>query len=92
MTTHVIVELNNETPILVSPNGTHSGCDITIQNINESGYVYVGGAGVSTTSYGYRVSPNTAISFELPGRDSVYLIGSTTLDAAVLTMGLEAGD
>jgi hypothetical protein len=92
MTTHVIVELNNETPILVSPNGTHSGRDITVQNINESGYVYVGGEGVSTTSYGYRIAPNTAVSFELPGRDAVYLIGSTTLNAAVLTMGLEVGD
>jgi len=92
MTTHVVVELNNTTPTLVSPNGTHSGCDLTVQNINESGYVYVGGAGVTTTSYGYRVSPNTAISFELPGRDAIYLIGSTTLNAAVLTMGLEEGD
>jgi hypothetical protein len=51
MTTHAIVALNNATPTLVSPNGTHSGCDITVQNINESGYVYVGGAGVTTTSY-----------------------------------------
>jgi hypothetical protein len=92
MTTHVIVELNNTTPTLVSPSGTHSGCDITVQNINESGYVYVGGSGVSTTSYGYRVAPNTAVSFELPGRDAIYLIGSATLDAAVLTMGLEVGD
>jgi hypothetical protein len=92
MTTHAIVAINNATPTLVSPNGTHSGCDITVQNINESGYVYVGGAGVTTTSYGYRVSPNTAISFELPGYDAIYLIGSTTLNAAVLTMGLEVGD
>jgi hypothetical protein len=92
MTTHAIIELNNTTPILVSPNGTHSGCDITIQNINESGYIYVGGKGVSTISYGYRVAPNAAVSFELPGRDAVYLIGSTTLDAAIITMGLEVGD
>jgi hypothetical protein len=92
MTTHAIVELTNESPVLVSPNGVHSGCDITIQNINDSGYVYVGGAGVTTTSYGYRIAPNTAISFELPGYNSIYLIGSTTLDAAVITMGLEVGD
>ena len=92
MTTHSIVELNNSTPILVSPNPVHSGCDLTIQNINDSGYVYVGGAGVTTTSYGYRISPNTAISFELAGHDAIYLIGSTTLDAAVLKMGLEVGD
>ena len=93
MTTHAIVNLNNSSAILVSPGGVHSGCDITIQNINESGYVYVGGEGVTTSSYGYRISENSAISFELPGRDSVYLISSASeMQAAVITMGLEVGD
>lgn len=93
MTTHAIVTLSDTTPTQVSPNGTHSGVDITIQNINVSGYIYVGGAGVSTSSYGYRISPNSAISFELPGYDALFLIASeNNLEAAVMTTGLEVGE
>ena len=93
MTAHVIITLSATTPTQISPNGTHSGLDITIQNINESGFVYVGGAGVTTSSYGYRIAPSSAISFELPGNDALFLIASTNdLEAAVITMGLEVGD
>ena len=93
MTTHAIVTLDTTTPIKISPNGTHSGIDITIQNINESGFVYVGGAGVTTSNYGYRIAPSSAISFELPGYDALFLVASTNdLEAAVITMGLEVGD
>lgn len=90
MTTHNIVTLNDTTATLVSPYGTHSGCDITIQNINGSGFVYVGGEGVTTSSYGYKIAPSSAISFELPGQDSLFLVASANdLEAAVITMGLE---
>lgn len=93
MTTHSIVTLSNTAPIWISPNGIHSGLDITIQNINDSGFVYVGGAGVTTSNYGYRISPSSAISFELSGKDALLLVASSNgLQAAVITMGLEVGD
>ena len=93
MTTHSIVTLSNTDPTEISPNGTHSGLDITIQNINESGFVYVGGAGVTTSSYGYRIAPSSAISFELSGKDDLFLVASANdLEAAVITMGLEVGN
>lgn len=93
MTSHNIVTLSNTAPIQISPNGTHSGLDITIQNINASGFVYVGGAGVTTSNYGYRIAPSSAISFELSGRDALFLTASANdLEAAVITMGLEVGD
>ena len=92
MTTHNIVTVGTEESVRISPNGTHSGLDITIQNINETGYIYVGGEGVTTSSYGYRISPNSAISFELPGYDALYIVGSASdRQAAIITMGLEEG-
>jgi len=91
MTTHKIETLG-ETPTKITPNGTHSGMDITIQNVNTSGYIYVGGEGVSTSNFGYRLMPNHAISFELSGQDDLYLIGeSSGLLAAVLKLKLEQG-
>jgi hypothetical protein len=83
--------LSDTTATLISPYGTHSGVDITIQNVNASGYVYVGNENVSTTNYGYRIAPENAISFELPGKDSLYLVSSVdNLNAAVIIIALES--
>lgn len=92
MATHSLITVEDSTPIKITPVGTHSGMDITIQNVNPSGYIYVGGdATVSATNYGYRLMPNHAISFELPPKDSLYVVGSSVgLNVAVLRTGLEA--
>lgn len=67
--------------------------DITIQNVNDSGYIYVGDGGVTTTNYGYRILPNHAISFELSGKDDLYLIAeNSNMLAAVLKINLESGN
>ena len=67
--------------------------DITIQNVHESAYVYVGGEGVTSLNYGYRISPNNAWSIELPSRDSLYAISSVNdSKIAVLTTGLDTGN
>lgn len=80
------------TAIPVSPIVTHAGMDITIQNVSASGYIYIGGEGVTSSNYGYRILPNHAISLELPGNCDLYAIGSAAgLNAAVLITGLEVG-
>lgn len=93
MAYHQLINLSNSSTIRLSPNGTHSGVDITIQNVNASGYVYIGGNdSVSSTDYGFRIMPNHSISFELPGQDSLYAIGSTTgLKVAVIITNLDSG-
>ena len=89
MTAHRI-ELIGAVEKRITPNGTHSGMDITIQNVGESGNIYVGGEGVSTTNYGYRIVPSGAISFELPPPDALYLIADNAESpAAILSIGLE---
>lgn len=92
MTTTNLVSLSTSTPILLSPYGTHSGLDFTMQNVNASGYVYLGTSTVSSTNYGFRLYPNQAISIELNGRDSIYAIASASdMKVAVLSVALEAG-
>jgi hypothetical protein len=66
--------------------------DITVQNVHASAYVYIGGEGVTSSSYGYRLAPNTAISFELPGKDALYAITATNgSQIAVIKTNLESG-
>jgi hypothetical protein len=67
--------------------------DITIQNVDDEAYVYIGGEDLNPENFGYRLSPGLAISFELPGRDALYAI--TDVDQsyiAVLKTNLETGN
>jgi hypothetical protein len=67
--------------------------DITIQNVHESGYVYIGGEEVSASDYGFRIMPNHSWSIELPSRDSLYAISSVNgSKIAVLKTGLDTGN
>jgi len=90
MSQHSLITLSNTTATRLTPNGGHSGMDITLQNVNDTGYIYIGAEGVAIANYGYRIAPNTAISFELPGQDALYAIGSTGgLKIAVMQTDLE---
>jgi len=90
MTTHKLVTLSDSADTRLSPLGTHSGVDISIQNIDTAAIIFVGGEGVSTTNYGFKVVAGNAISFELPPKDDLYAVSDTDgSQVAVLQMGLE---
>ena len=90
MTQHALTTLSNTTATRLTPNGVHSGLDITIQNTDGSAYVYLGGEGVTASDYGYRLAPGAAWSVELPGTDALYAITDTNNSKiAVLWTGLE---
>lgn len=92
MTLHSLTTLSNTSATRLTPNGTHSGYDFTMQNVNESGYIYIGGENVSSTNYGYRILPNHAISIEITGRDAIYAIASaSSMKIAVIQTNLEIG-
>ena len=93
MAIHNLISLSNTESTLVSPSGTHSGVDITIQNVDAEAYVYIGTTdSTSSTDYGYRISPNNAIAFELPGKDSLYAISDTNgSQVGVILTNLESG-
>lgn len=89
-TIHNLYTLSNSDAIRLTPLGMHSSMDITLQNVDDSAYVYVGGEGVTSSSYGYRIAPGHAISWELPERDELYAISDTNQSKlAVLKTSLE---
>lgn len=90
---HGLTVLSNVTATRLTPNGKHSGIDITMQNVNDSGYIYIGGSEtVSSTNYGFRIMPNHSISIELNGNDAIYAIASSNgMSLAVLKARLEVG-
>lgn len=92
MTTHNLYTLSDSEATRITPAGIHSGMDVTIQNINATGVVYIGGEGVTSSSFGYRLAADHAIAFELPGKDALYVIAENDgAEIAVLKTGLESG-
>ena len=90
MTVHALTSLSNTEATRLTPNGIHSGMDITLQNVNIEAYVFVGGEGVTTTNYGYRISPNNGWAIELPGKDALYAISDVDgANVAILWTGIE---
>lgn len=93
MTTHSLTTLSNTAATRLTPVGLHSGMDVTIQNVHASAIVYIGGEGVTSSDYGYRLSPDTAWSVELAGKDALYAITNTNGSAvAILKTNLESGN
>lgn len=92
MTQHILHTLSNTTVTKLTPNGSHSGMDFTVQNVNETGYIYLGGTNsVSSTDYGFRIMPNHSISFELGSKDAMFAIASANgMKAAVISTSLES--
>ncbi len=91
-TRHSLVTLSNTSATRLTPLGLHSGMDITIQNVDDEAYVYIGSENVTALDYGYRITPGHAISWELPGTDSLYAITNTDgSKVAVLKTNLDSG-
>lgn len=90
MTKHSKLYIWDESTRL-SPNGIHSGVDITIQNLDGANPVYLGGEGVTSSDFGYRLSAGAAISFELPATDAIYAYSDNEVEVAVLMTNLEVG-
>jgi hypothetical protein len=89
-TAHSLVTLSDTTATRLTPLGAHGGLDFTIQNVNATGYIYVGGEGVTSSNYGFRILPNHSISFELASNDALYALSSVnSMNAATIQISLE---
>jgi hypothetical protein len=90
MTMHALSTLSDSVATRISPPGAHGGLDFTVQNVNSTGYIYLGGEGVTSSNYGFRILPNHSISFELASTDAIYAISSiNSMNVAVIQIGLE---
>jgi hypothetical protein len=90
MARHSVITLSSTQPTRVSSRASHSGEDITIQNVDSEAVVYLGSSDVSTTNYGFILNPGAAWSVELPPKNEIYAISGTDgSKVAVLKVSLE---
>jgi hypothetical protein len=87
-TRHKIVTLSTSTPTaLTYEDNVQSSYTLVVQNNNDSGYLYLGGSNVSTSSYGYKLFPGQGLTVELSAFNRLYAVCSTnTMTAALLVI------
>ena len=59
---------------------------LIVQNTSATGYVYIGGSNVTTSVYGYKLSPLQSFSIDLEANDTIYACGDTGTTASVLIL------
>jgi hypothetical protein len=89
---HQVYSVSSGGAIPVGPGANHAGRDVTIQNLSSAGNVYLGGIGVTTENFGYRLEPKAAWSVELKAGDIIYAIADSSANIAVFMLGLESFD
>lgn len=59
---------------------------MSIQNLADTGYAYLGGAGVTTSSYGHRLFPGQSFSIDLLPDDQIWAVGDSGVTVAVFIL------
>lgn len=87
---HARIAINDATPVPVTPVGAEAGMNLSLQ-VQNLGVVdvYLGGVGITSTSYGARIVSGGTVSIDnLSRKDDVYaLSASGDSYVAVLTVG-----
>lgn len=83
-TYHELLTLSNTTETELTPGARHSGLDLTIQNVHATAVVYVGGTGVTSSDYGFKLEAGDAFSIELNPNDRLYAISDTNESSLAL--------
>ena len=88
---HAIVSVGSTATLLTvaASGGDKDGSTILVQNPTGGQAVYIGGAGVTTSSYGFILAVNSNMSIELNQDEALYgVVASSTQSVAVLRQGV----
>ena len=85
---HDLITLSDSAATELTPGARHSGLDVTIQNVDETAVVYIGGSTVTASDYGFKLTPGAGFSIELNPNDRLYAISDTNNSNAALLRAL----
>ena len=83
---HKIQALNSTPVNLVVREITDSRNSMSIQNISNAGFAYLGAEGVTTTNFGIKLFPGQIYTIELASSDDVWAVGDSGVSVAVFNI------
>ena len=86
---HGIVSVGTTATLLSASTAGRDGQTILVQNPASGATVYLGGAGVTTSSYGYSLDGGVAFAIDLQGGEALYgVVASSTQSVSVIRQGV----
>lgn len=88
---HALVSVTTTATLLTvaAVGGGKDGSTILVQNPTGGQAVYLGGAGVTSASYGFKLAVDSNIAIELNQDEALYaVVAATTQSVAVLRQGV----
>lgn len=86
---HERVSVGTTATLLSSTYAGKDGQTVSVQNPSTTVTVYLGGAGVTTTSYGYALGTSSDMSVDLQTGEELYaVVAASTLTVNVLRQGV----
>lgn len=61
---------------------------LSIQNIADTGYAYIGNESVSLSDYGHKLYPGQSFTIELAPNDKIWAVGDTGVSVAIFTLDI----
>lgn len=87
MIRHAIKTLSTTEPVELTINdNVNAVSTLVVQNISETGNVYLGGSSVSSIDYGFMIYPKQAFTVELRPFDRIYAVGSDSFTIACMSI------
>jgi len=83
---HKIQALNSTPVNLVVREATDSINSMSIQNISNVGFAYIGAEGVTTSSFGIKLFPGQIYTIELAPSDNIWAVGDSGVSVAIFNI------
>jgi len=86
---HAIVSVGTTATLLSSSTAGRDGQTVLVQNPSGGATVYLGGTGVTTSSYGFLLEGGVAFAIDLQDNESLYgVVASSTQSVNVIRQGV----
>jgi hypothetical protein len=86
---HAQVSVGTTATLLSAAEAGRDGQTLLVQNPSGGANVYIGGAGVTTTSYGYLLVAGSAFAIDLQAGEGIYgVVASSTQAVGVIRQGV----
>lgn len=87
MIRHELKTLNTTTPVeLTIEDSINSVSTLVVENINDSGDIFIGNNLVSSNNYGFKLYPRQAFTVELRPQDRIYAIATSEMQIACMSI------
>jgi hypothetical protein len=83
------IQALNGTPVDLTYTGIIDPLTVlSVQNIMDSGYVYLGNENVSSLNYGHKLYPGQSFTIELAPNDKLFAVGDSGVSVAIFSLDI----